>query len=427
VGRFRSLLASLSTFRREAAISVAFSFAFLLISAIQGPLLARSLGPDQRGDLAAVYVPFLTFGWLVSLGLPAAAAFYVRTVPERRIIGLSCRMMLLVAWPAALVLGFVVPAYLGDRPEETVAGLRVLLLATTILVPVEVAEAMVRGSRGAGLRFNLLRSVRPVLSMVLLVGLAIADRLTLSSAIGAFVVGTVVGGVLELLALRHPFTIEADRATDRTLISFGLRSAGETGALTLVARLDQLILAGAGFRAELGLYSVAATLAQVSAPLSNGVAAAILPAMQRASSEQAARRLALRATVVVAGGSVVIALVLAAAAPVVLRVAFGAEFEDAAVYVWLLLPGEVVYDIGNVLAAEAQARGRPGLATQAMIIAAVATAILVPFAIDRWGAEGAAAVTSIAYGFRAAYLVARWRSPAGAQAAYSMDPLPPPS
>ena len=187
------------------------------------------------------------------------------------------------------------------------------------------------------------------------------------------------------------------------------------------ARLDQLILAAAGFRAELGLYSVAATLAQLSAPLSNGVAGAILPAMRRSGNEEAARRTAVRATLGVAAGSILIAALVAVSAPLILRVAFGSDFEDAAVFVWLLLPGEVAYDIGNVLAAGIQARGRPGIATQAMAVAAGFTVLFVPFAIDRWGAEGAAVVTTVAYWFRMLYLMARWNAPSGAETAYSSE------
>jgi O-antigen/teichoic acid export membrane protein len=419
VGRIRQYVGSLSSFRREAAISVVFSFAFFLISAIQGPLLARSLGPEQRGDLAAVYVPFLTFGWVVSFGMPAAAAFYVRTVPERKIMGLSYRMMCLLAWPLALLLGFAVPAYLADRPEETIAGLRALLFVTTLMVPVEVAEAMIRGSRGAGLRFNSLRAARPLLCVVLLIGLAIAGHLTLTTAMAAFAVGTVVGGLIEMAIMRPPFTFQTESRASRRMVSFGLRSVGETGALTVVARLDQLILAGAGYRAELGLYSVAATLAQLSAPLSNGVAGAILPAMRRSGDERSARRLARRATLGVAAGSAAIAIVLALTAPLILRVAFGPDFEDAAVFVLLLLPGEVAYDIGNVMSASISARGRPGIPTQAMVLAAVAMAVLVPFAIERWGAEGAAVVTSVAYFLRLAYLVLRRNAPSASETAYS--------
>lgn len=424
MARLRGLIRSLSSFRREAAITVAFNFGYLLISAVQGPLLARSLGLEERGDLAAVYVPFVTFGWLVGIGLPAAAAFYVRSLERREIMALACRVMFLFAIPVSLALGWFAPDYLGDRPPETVLGLRVLLLVTTILVPVDVAEAMLRVEQGAGFRYNGLRAIRPVLSMVLLVLLGISGHLTLSWAMGAFAVGTLGGALIELLIMRPPFTFRTTRESTRRQMSYGARSLGEGAAHTVVARVDQLILAGAGYRAELGLYAVAATLAQLSAPLSQGVGMALLPAMRNADGERAARRLAVRASLAVGAGSIAIALVLLVIAGPILRIGFGAEFEQASTLVFLLLPGEVAYDVANVLAVEFGARGRPGIASQAMLIAAVATIALVPLAIGRYGAEGAATVTSVAYVLRLAYLLARWHAPAGTETAYSPEEPP---
>lgn len=423
MGRARELLRSLSSFRREAALTVAFNFGYLLISAVQGPLLARSLGLAERGDLAAVYVPFVTFGWLVGIGLPAAAAFYVRLLDEREIMALACRVMYLFAVPVALALGWFAPAFLADRPDETVTGLRILLLVTTILVPVDVAEAMLRAREGAGFRYNSLRAVRPVLCMVLLVLLGISGHLTLTTAMGAFAVGTLGGALLELLVMRPAFTFRTNPDSTRRQLSYGARALGEGAAHTVVARVDQLILAGAGYRTELGLYAVAATLAQLSAPLSQGVGMALLPAIQRADGPRAARRLAVRAALAVGAGSMVIALLLLVAAEPILRIAFGAEFADAAVLVYLLLPGEVAYDIANVLAVDLGARGRPGIATQGMLLAAVTTIVVLPFAIHRWGAEGAAVVTSIAYGLRLLYLLARWGAAPGRETAYAPDSL----
>lgn len=426
VASVRSRVRSQSAFRKEAALTVAFNFGYLVISAIQGPLLARSLGPAERGDLAAVYVPFITFSWLVSLGMPTAAAFYVRSLTDRQIMATAMRVMYWFAVPVSLLLGLFAPAYLGDRPSATVGGLRVLLLVTTILVPVDVAEAMLRVERGSGLTYNALRSIRPVLSMLLLVGLAVTGHLTLGSAIGGFAAGTLLGACIELLVMQPPFVHRVERAVARRQLSYGLRAVGEGAAHTVVGRLDQIILAAAGFRVELGLYAVACTLSQLSAPLSQGVGNALFPAMRRADGEASAKRLAVRAAVAVGIGSLALAVVLLVVSRPVLRFAFGVEFEDAARFVYLLLPGEVAYDIANVLSVEMGARGRPGLATQGMVIAATVTAVVVPFAIDRWGAEGAAVVTSVAYVFRLLYLLLRWRAPAGPETAYA-EPLDPPA
>lgn len=426
MGAIRRIVGSQSAFRREAAITVAFNFGYLVISAVQGPLLARSLGPAERGDLAAVYVPFITFGWLVSLGMPGAATFYVRSLTDRQIMATAMRVMYFFAVPVALLLGIFAPAYLGDRPEATVTGLRVLLLVTTILVPVDVAEAMLRVERGAGFRYNGLRSIRPLLSMLVLVVLALAGHLTLGSAMAAFAVGTLLGATIELLVMKPPFVFRVERSVARRQLSYGSRAMGEASAHTVVGRLDQLLLAAAGFRAELGLYAVACTLSQLSAPLSQGVGMALWPAIRRADGESSARRLVVRAAVAVGIGSLTLAFALLVLAQPILRVAFGVEFEDAARFVYLLLPGEVAYDIANVLAVEMGARGRPGISTQAMMIAAGFTAVFVPFAIDRWGAEGAAVVTSIAYVLRLLYVLARWRTPPGSETAYP-DPVDPPA
>ncbi len=62
--------------RFDVLITSGAGLAVYALALITGPLLARTLGPAGRGDLAAVIVPTQVLGFILLFGLPHAAAYY---------------------------------------------------------------------------------------------------------------------------------------------------------------------------------------------------------------------------------------------------------------------------------------------------------------------------------------------------------------
>ena len=63
--------------RRDAALAIATGFAIQAVLVVTGPLLARMLGPDGRGYLAALILWPLVITQLGNLGIPSALTYSI--------------------------------------------------------------------------------------------------------------------------------------------------------------------------------------------------------------------------------------------------------------------------------------------------------------------------------------------------------------
>ena len=62
---------------RDAALAVATGFAIQAVLVVTGPLLARMLGPDGRGYLAALILWPIVITQLGNLGIPSALTYSI--------------------------------------------------------------------------------------------------------------------------------------------------------------------------------------------------------------------------------------------------------------------------------------------------------------------------------------------------------------
>jgi O-antigen/teichoic acid export membrane protein len=404
---WRSVLAS-SRYRREALTSSAMSIAAFSIGLVTGPVLARTLGPQGRGEIAAVVQPAWLLGWLLCFGLPLAAAYWLDDVPEGDLLATTASFGLAVGGVICLALWFVAPVYLAGHSAATLLWARLFLVILPLSAGVNTALE-IRRRRGADLAWNVWRLGPPVGSAVGIVALALGGMLTVGSALACYFVGGLIPLVFFIRRFWHCRTYRPSLSAMRQLLPYAWRSAAQTGASSVTGRLDQVVLATVVPSAQLGLYAVAVTTASITNMLTIGLPLALF-GHQRAE-QQGARsaeryRRSLLTTVAVSSG---VALALALLAPLLLRLAFGRSFEAAQTSLRILLPGSVAFDVLGLMTSKLSADGRVGEVTRAAFLGAALTIVGLVVVVPRFGIEGASAVTSVTFASQVAYLALRER------------------
>lgn len=392
--------ASLVSVTWAASLTLAFRVALFVLTLIANVILARSLGPNGRGVYAtAVLVPTIV-ALATNLGIGPANLYYVSrgSLDMKRLVASSLAVAVLVGTVAFAVVALAA----GPLSQRILMGVepRYLILGS-ISIPFALATSYMQGVLHGQRRFVHLNVVLLSQSLTLTALLAIlllvpADRL--SASIGAWTASTVLAGLIAvaLVAEQTPISLAIHLPTMRALFRYG--SLTYLGTLTSFVnyRFDLLLVNVFSGVTQVGLYAVAAGLAEVIWFLPNSVYIALAPQVAAAPENEAAA-LSAQANRTVLLLAAAAAIVMAAVAPLAIFVFFGPPFARSAAAVWLLLPGIVTFSAWKMMSCYLLGRNMLKQDLLAAASAMVVTLILDLALIPRFGFRGAALASSIAY------------------------------
>jgi O-antigen/teichoic acid export membrane protein len=363
----------------------------------------RPTSGPRPGDLTAVQVPSQLFGFLLCFGLPEAAVYFAGAHQRRATVAVSWVFSLSVGGAVAVGLWWLVPGYLHGHGDQTVLWLRIMLFTMVIFVPVTVTVNLLR-LRTKMAAYNAMTALPVVLNTLFIVAFDLAGHLDLTTALLSMFLSQVIWYVIVILGWQGwPTSIPA-RSVARSQVGYGARLALGSLSEMVVARLDQFLLVGVVAPRQLGLYSVATTAAGLSGPAAWGVALVLFPRIRAASTSNEAWRSTVNAMRWTAASSISFAVVIGGSAPFVVPWLFGSAFRGSVVPVLLLLPGQILFDLGNVAAQKTMAENRPGQVSKGYLLAAVVTVAGLAIFIGPFGIRGAAVVTTVSQMFYFAYL-----------------------
>jgi O-antigen/teichoic acid export membrane protein len=385
-----------STLSGTVARTTAANVAVPVSALITGPLLARYLGPTDRGALAAVLVPLQLIGIVAAIGLPEAVAYTVarRRAPLRQVLRSGLTIGLISGVAAGLVLVVLAPVLLRNAPEYV--G---LMRWMCLLVVFSMAMAVVRAvAQGVG-RFDLVNAERwlsVVTRVPLLVLLAVTGALTVPSAAWAtYGTGAAAMLVLWLVVRERQAPVEPAPRLTRGLLSFGAQAWVGTIASMLVLRLDQALLAPLVGAAQLGYYVVAVSLAEVPSTLQ----LAVRDVMFTTAASRRDPHVIARSNRVLIVITLAVACAGAVVTPWVLPLLFGDGFEPAVRMAQILLFASVAAGVSLVVGAGLLSMGRPRARSIAQILGLVVNVALLVVLVPSMGAIGAAWTAVASYTF----------------------------
>jgi O-antigen/teichoic acid export membrane protein len=409
--------------RRPLVVTLATSGLIQALSVVTGVVLARVLGPDQRGELGTAILWPSAVATLAILGLPDAVA--VLTAGSRLTAGDAIRsalpvvaLLAVVGMVAAAAIEWVVAAGL-------VATSRWAAVAYLAFIPINMVTLTLAGALGGARRFGVLNAVRLAVVVVSAIGLPIwayVGKLTVLTAVVTYLAANLVALYMAIVAARRLSRAQQQRASWSSaglLLGFGVRSHAGVVAGVISERLDQLSISAFLPPRELGLYLAALTLSAGTGIVSSSITTVLLPTIAATSAELRLRgmRRYLRLTALL---TTAIAVVTAAIAPVVLRVLFGTAFEAAGVPAQILLGASVPLALSRSLAAASRACGQPGGASKAEWLGLVAGVPAYVLLLPTFGIVGAAWASVVAYTASLLFQANVARSALGARSVFDL-------
>jgi len=381
---------SAEVIRRGIVVSVAGNIAPPLAAFASAPILAQALGVEGRGAAAAGAAPMLLAMCALTVGMPEAITYYVaKRGPDPAVLRRGL-IYLAVAGVVGTVALVVLPMHLiPDQP--------VLITLMTISACALMPALLLSGLRGyaAGLgQWNVIALERLIgagTRLVAVAGLAIANRLTVTSATVTIAATTFIGA-LAYLRLRHGRSVEwkaSESARELRLMKFALGIWPGALVGTLLSRLDQTLLIGLSSVREIGLYVVAVSISEVTLVFNSAVRDVMFSNESEEQSSERLMKAARASTLMTVAASAVVAMGCIWGIPIL----FGPDFSDAVSVTMVLLVGVVLGTPGSVAGAGLSARGRPGLRSCSLGVALVINIGVLVALSPALGAFGAAIAT----------------------------------
>jgi len=363
----------------------AVNLAINVLTLATGPLQARLLGPQGRGELALVMVVTGLAPAIVTLGL---GSFLAREISQTRERGVLLGTVIVLSTALGLI---------GALCAYPVSGLfahggevQTLILVGLLTLPVTVVGLNLSGAYWGEERWRLYSAMRvlvPLLIVCSYIVLAVIGAFTVVSAAATIFVAGFVAMLPLWTLLRSTRGWGFSRDLARRGLAFGAKASIAGIANQGNVRADQLFVASLVSARELGFYVVAATLATATLLVSQALNLIVVP-MVATGDHQAVRRI-LRITLAF---MTLAAIALAVAAAPLVRLLFGATFGPSVGPAQILCFASIFIAGKGIVSAALVGHGRPG---ETAVVESATFAILVAamlLVVPEYGANGAAAV-----------------------------------
>ncbi|PYC19597.1 oligosaccharide flippase family protein [Pseudomonas mosselii] len=389
-----------NSYLRHLALSMGTKLAMIALRLLRNVLLARILGPSERGLFALLSTLPDLLSAATSGGLNSAVGYQAA---KQRDMGLLLTQVLvygcLLAGLLTLVCVFLVREFGTDLEITVQLGLLawLLLLAVPMTVLKSGLLTLHNASGGVG-AFNALRLTESLAPLLLFLGLFWMWRdEALEAALISWLCGIALVLVLGLWWLRrqHPLALRWDRGGQRELLSYSAKSHPDLLFQQVILRSDYLFIGAMLGSTALGHYAMASAAAELLLIVPEAVTT---PLMKRLLQQDAGMErltpLALRLTATVMLGA---CLSMALIGQWLIVTLFGADYAPAYPALLALLPGLLGLCYASILRLDLLGKNRPGTVSLLMGAGAALNLVLNVILIPAWGIVGAAAASSIAY------------------------------
>lgn len=251
-------------FHQQASTAMV-SYLGMALSLVSAPLLARELGAEGRGVLAAAFATVQLLAWLAFLGLPRGMSVeYARddtSVSRNGIVWLSILGVssCVVTWSCADILAN------GNPLVSGAIRITALVLPLTGLTQLGIEVLLAQGKLT---KWNLIRCASLVLPSIVIIGAFAIGELSLEVAFLATFAGTSIA-TLAGAAACLPLVLRVARK--KAPWSSSVNFWGASSFDNIAGRIDQILLVALTSPSSLGVYAVAVTCASASGVVTQAI------------------------------------------------------------------------------------------------------------------------------------------------------------
>lgn len=392
----------MNTFIKDVASVGVSKILIIIFGLTTSIIIARVLGPEKNGIIAALLVYPSLFMSIGSLGIRQSTTYFLgKGIFTEEEIKRAITQIWLVTTVFSIGVCFILMRYFSKSGEN-------LGLVTLALLPIPFTLFNTYNS-GIFLGKNEIGSFNKINWIPICITLIITSILVLwlSFGVSGYLIALIGGPVFisGVLLLKNKFirafSFNYNWVIIKRMLSLGLVYAIALLIINLNYRIDVILLDNLSSAFETGIYSkgvsVTEYLWQIPMLLSTVVfARSAVSKDDKGFSLKVAQLLRLSFLVIGCG-----ALVLFVFSKFIIILMYGEAFVNSVLVLNILLPGVVLLTIFKVINMDLSGKGKPWVSLKAMIPALIINIILNVVLIPEYGASGAAIASTISYSMAA--------------------------
>ncbi len=368
----------------------------VVLGALTSILVARTLGPSGQGYVAYVLLIFTLVGNYGHMGLNSAVMYFLKrsgTDPER-LMGNNFTALLLT-WlliSAVLLTLRSFGVVLGDYNYFYILGGLVLVLATLIYYNHHAwftADERI-------IPANIYNMVVFIPKSLIIILLCVCGLLSPAAFFAISVAALLSNALILFFKLGQPFRLLIDFSLLKAEYSYGLVIWLSSVFTYLNLRLDQIMIRSMLGVSDLGVYSIAVSLAELMFLIPFSINSALLGRLYNTSDPQVSRRV-LSQTLKFSFYICAVLALLGIPLSLLIPVFYGAAYAQAAPATMILLGGMVFASLASISPQHFFSLGKPRIHLLLSGLTLLINALLNLLWIPLWGISGAALASSISY------------------------------
>jgi O-antigen/teichoic acid export membrane protein len=370
--------------------------AVALLGSITGVIVSRCLQPDGRGAYFVILSIATTAMALGHMSLEQANVYLWPSAATRRSLSTNAAVLGSTVGAFASAAAFVLVVGLGPEiiPVASYRLLGIALAAVPAAMVLLYLNGLLTLDDRIG-RINLATLLAGIAQCGILLGLAVSDRLDVGTAVIVWAASMALPLAVVLPTARiRPGAFSLKLA--RSALALGARYHLGMAALYLLLRIDIFLLNGQVSINQVGLYSLAVTLAEFVHLPTNAIAQVALPRQVAGSLAEIGRFTARVARLCCVAAALAMAGIVAAG-PWLVPAVFGDSFADSVPVLAAIGPGVVALAAIRPVGGFLVRLNRPLLMSAVIGAATLINVGLNILLIPGFGIVGAGLASSVAY------------------------------
>ena len=377
-----------------------------------GVLAARLLGPEGRGELAAIQTWPSFLATIAMLGLPEALVYFSAREPVNagRYTGSAMALALLSSLPF-MALGYVgMPVFLSAQSPEVVAAARWYLLLVPIQALVGMSFHPLRGLNYL-VSWNVLRVTPAILWLGVLISAWILTRAEPEVLAGTYLamLAMLFFPIIYTVHRRVPGSFWPDPTKWGKLSRYGLPSALGGVPQMLNLRLDQMLIAAILPAQMLGLYVVAIAWSGAVRPLLNALGTVTFPRVAAQSDPVQRNQIFSQSCRLGVLLAVIMTVVIMAFTPWAVPLLFGSEFAEVIPAALVLVVATAISAFNYILEEGLRGFGYPAKVMWSELGGLAVLCVALLLLLEPFGLMGAGLAALLGYGVVSFLLVIQAR------------------